>query len=164
MKLSAALIVASLLSAAHAFVIGGSSSITRHGGITFPLAMAANTVFEGKPTERAMNMDIRQEVRKSSFLDVNGNSLTIDELIGEPSQDSGVSVVVFLRSLGWPLCQEHILQYSKRRNELLESGVKLVMISIGKPQVGECSVMMGHACRLTVRQEWVRQLTTSSFL
>lgn len=68
---------------------------------TSSLSMAAtNTIYEGKPTERALNLDIRQEVRKSSFFDVNGNQVKMDELIGEPSSASGVSVVVFLRSLG----------------------------------------------------------------
>jgi hypothetical protein len=59
----------------------------------------ADTIFEGKPTERALNLDIRQEVAKSSFFTVNGDTVTMNELLGEPSS-SGVSVVVFLRSLG----------------------------------------------------------------
>jgi peroxiredoxin len=48
-----------------------------------------------------------------------------------------VSVVVFLRSLGWPLCQEHLLQYSRKREDLLANGIDLIMISIGKPEVGK---------------------------
>jgi hypothetical protein len=59
----------------------------------------AETIFEGKPTERALNIDIRNELTKSSFFDVNGNTVTMNELLGKPSA-SGVSVVVFLRSLG----------------------------------------------------------------
>lgn len=35
------------------------------------------------------------------------------------------------------MCQEQILQYNKRRAELLAAGVKLVIVSIGKPEVGE---------------------------
>ena len=106
MKLSetllAAALAASVLSAGEAFV--GIPPVTRFGvqrtasPIT-ALSMAANTVYEGKPTERALNLDIRNEIRKSSFFDVEGNSVTMDDLLGEPFQ-SGVSVVVFLRSLG----------------------------------------------------------------
>jgi len=35
------------------------------------------------------------------------------------------------------LCQEFILQWSERLDELEEIGVKLVMISIGKPEIGK---------------------------
>ncbi len=144
MKLSISFLVATLtasaISSAQAFV-QSPSRLNHHLRQSFSLQMA-DTIFEGKPTERALNLDIRQEVAKSSFFTVNGDTVTMNELLGEPSS-SGVSVVVFLRSLGWPLCQEHILQYSKRRDELLESGVKLVMVSIGKPEVGEFSSNIG---------------------
>mmetsp|Transcript_19807 Transcript_19807/g.48659 ORF Transcript_19807/g.48659 Transcript_19807/m.48659 type:complete len:160 (+) Transcript_19807:375-854(+) len=35
------------------------------------------------------------------------------------------------------MCQEQILQYNKRRTELLAAGVNLVIVSIGKPEVGK---------------------------
>ena len=35
------------------------------------------------------------------------------------------------------MCQEFILQWSKRIDELDDLGVKVVMISIGKPEVGK---------------------------
>lgn len=94
--------------------------------------MAVSTIYEGKPTEQALSLDIRNEITKSSFKDVNGNSLTMDQLFS-----GRVSVVVFLRSLGWPLCQEHLLQYSRKREDLLANGIDLIMISIGKPEVGK---------------------------
>merc|ERR1712194_463686 len=33
-------------------------------------------------------------------------------------------------------CQEQLLMYSRKRKELLDAGVDLIMISIGKPDVG----------------------------
>lgn len=35
------------------------------------------------------------------------------------------------------MCQEHLLQYSRKREDLLASGIDLIMISIGKPEVGK---------------------------
>jgi len=107
MKLSTsflfAAVAASALSTGHAFAVKPPAShyfaARTRPTTTASLYMAADTVYEGKPTERALNLDIREEVRKSSFFDVEGNFVTMDELIGEPSK-SGVSVVVFLRSLG----------------------------------------------------------------
>lgn len=99
--LFAAIVAASLLSVANSFGIRPPTTATtvRHRSTTFTNLYATTTTFEGKPTERAMNMDLREQVRKGSFFNVNGDSVTIDELIGTPSE-SGVSIVVFLRSLG----------------------------------------------------------------
>jgi|Transcript_24425 hypothetical protein len=103
MKLSISFLVATLtaswISFAQAFV-QSPSRLNHHlrQRQSFSLQMA-DTIFEGKPTERALNLDIRQEVAKSSFFSVNGDTVTMNELLGEPSS-CGVSVVVFLRSLG----------------------------------------------------------------
>jgi hypothetical protein len=92
----ALLVLASISFVSHAFVVGPSRTTTRKGPFTIPtLNMAVNTIFEGKPTERALSFNIRDEISKSSFLDVNGNSLNINQLLS-----GHVSVVVFLRSLG----------------------------------------------------------------
>jgi hypothetical protein len=100
MKLSVTLLAAAL-AYAHAFGVAPPSTARNSAAClqTTPLRMAVDTIYEGKPTERALNLDIREEIRKSSFFDVEGNTVTMDKLIGEPSQ-SGVSVVVLLRSLG----------------------------------------------------------------
>lgn len=105
MKLIAAFLIATLTASAvsfgHAFGVAPPTT-TRHASTRTFLQMATNadTIFEGKPTERAFNLDIRQAVAKSSFFNVNGNPINMNDLLGEPSQSSGVSVVVFLRSLG----------------------------------------------------------------
>jgi hypothetical protein len=95
MRLFALIALASLsLSlSSHGFVV--QPSIPTRNVATPSLKMAVSTIYEGKPTERALSLDIRNEITKSSFNDVNGNSLTMDQLFS-----GRVSVVVFLRSLG----------------------------------------------------------------
>mmetsp|Transcript_46700 Transcript_46700/g.69451 ORF Transcript_46700/g.69451 Transcript_46700/m.69451 type:complete len:114 (-) Transcript_46700:761-1102(-) len=56
-------------------------------------------VVGGKPTDRALSIDPREAVRKGTIYSVSGEPKTMDELLGTPS-NSGVAVVVFLRSLG----------------------------------------------------------------
>jgi hypothetical protein len=93
MRLFRALLALASISLSHAFVV--RPSILKRNVATPSLNMAVSTIYEGKPTERAFSLDIRDEITKSSFMDVNGNSLTMDQLLS-----GGVSVVVFLRSLG----------------------------------------------------------------
>jgi hypothetical protein len=68
---------------------------------------------------------------------VGGLETNMDELIGAPGDTTAVSIVVLMRSLGWPLCQELILSYEQVRDDLLAKNVKLIMISIGKPEIGK---------------------------
>ena len=97
------------------------------------------TIYSGKRSDKAMEVtDIRAAIRDRTFYTVNGESLTMDDIIGHPTDDSRVSVVVLLRSLGWFWCQELVLQWSKRLDELEAKGITLAMISIGKPEVGTC--------------------------
>ena len=100
MKLSTTILVATLASA-HAFGVKMPQPRAQYysAAPNTALHMAVDTIYEGKPTERALALNIREEIRKSSFFDVEGNTVCMDDLIGEPSS-SGVSVVVFLRSLG----------------------------------------------------------------
>ena len=63
-----------------------------------PTAIA--TVYSGKRSDRAMEItNIREAIRNRKFYTVNGESLTMDDIIGNPIDDR-VSVVVLLRSLG----------------------------------------------------------------
>jgi hypothetical protein len=63
-------------------------------------ATASNDViYSGDPSDRSKSIDARQSVRKSNFYRVSGEPVLMDDLLGEP-ETSGVSVVVFLRSLG----------------------------------------------------------------
>lgn len=71
-------------------------------------------------------------IADSDFYRVTGERVTMDSVLS----DDGVEIVVFLRSFGWPFCQELILQYDGVRDELLADGIGLKMISIGKPEVG----------------------------
>jgi hypothetical protein len=57
------------------------------------------TVFSGKPSEIARTSNPREAIRKKTFFSVNGDEVTMDDLIGKPSEEQ-ISVVVFLRSLG----------------------------------------------------------------
>ena len=64
---------------------------------------------------------------------------SINDIIGETNKNPNkTSLVVFLRSLGWPFCQEQIVQYNRiRQTKLLANGVDLVVVSIGKPEIGK---------------------------
>lgn len=57
------------------------------------------TVFSGKPSEIARGLNPREAVRDIPFFSVNGDVVTMDDVIGKPGEEK-VSVVVFLRSLG----------------------------------------------------------------
>lgn len=90
----------------------------------------------GKPSDKAKELDPRKAIAKSSFYDIDGNLISsMNDVIPSSSR----ALVIFLRSFGWPFCQEQILQYSKRRNDLLahEKNIQLVIVSIGKPEVGK---------------------------
>lgn len=55
--------------------------------------------FSGNPNEKARRLDHREAIRKHSIYSTDGTKVSIDDLIGDPSNNQ-VSVVVFLRSLG----------------------------------------------------------------
>lgn len=57
------------------------------------------TVYSGKPSESAMALDAREAIRNKRFLSVDGDSISMDDLIGKTNENK-VSIVVFLRSLG----------------------------------------------------------------
>jgi len=57
------------------------------------------TLFSGKPSEVAKNLNAREAIRKQKIFSVSGEDLRIDDLIGTPA-DGKTSIVVFLRSLG----------------------------------------------------------------
>jgi len=58
-----------------------------------------DTLMSGNPSSRAKDLNPREAVRRSPLYTVDGAVTNMDNLIGEPSQ-SGVSIVVFLRSFG----------------------------------------------------------------
>lgn len=58
------------------------------------------TIFSGKPSNKARAINPREEIRQKTLFSVNGEQVTMDELIGGPSEEQEVSIVVFLRSLG----------------------------------------------------------------
>jgi hypothetical protein len=59
----------------------------------------ADVMFAGDPSDRAKGLDARQAIRNTNFYRVSGEPVLMDELLGEP-EISGVSIVVFMRSLG----------------------------------------------------------------
>jgi hypothetical protein len=58
-----------------------------------------DTLYSGKPSEIARQLNPREVIRKPSFLSVDGDKIYMDDLIGQPSEEQ-ISVVVLLRSLG----------------------------------------------------------------
>ena len=119
------------------FGLSGSSVATHSMATTeADCGCGDNIRLSGKPSDKARSIDPRQAVRKSSIYTIHGQETNMDTLIGIPTE-SGTSIVVFLRSLGWPLCQELILSYKKVREKLLANNVTLIMVSIGKPEIGK---------------------------
>jgi hypothetical protein len=59
----------------------------------------ADVIFGGDPSDRAKGIDARQAIRNSNIYRVSGEPVLMDDLLGEP-ETSGVSIVVFMRSLG----------------------------------------------------------------
>lgn len=53
----------------------------------------------GRPSDAAKAMDPRVAIGKSTFLTLDGEETSMNQLLGEP-RNSGTSLVVFLRSLG----------------------------------------------------------------
>lgn len=94
----------------------------------------------GKPTPEAKAIDAQKIMMDYSVLNAQGESVAMKELLSSKKDD--VSIVVFLRSLGWPLCQEFILQWNKQIDELEQAGVQLVMVSIGS--VENCQKLVDH--------------------
>jgi hypothetical protein len=105
--------------------------------------LIGSTIFSGEPTSRAKSINTREVIRQANFLRVTNDVVNIDDLIG-PVDDSSdtTSIVVFLRSLGWPLCQEYIRQWYERIDVLETNGIRLVMISIGLPEKGR--ILIDH--------------------
>mmetsp|Transcript_8792 Transcript_8792/g.17956 ORF Transcript_8792/g.17956 Transcript_8792/m.17956 type:complete len:127 (+) Transcript_8792:292-672(+) len=56
-------------------------------------------VVSGRPSDTAKTLDPRVAIGKSTFLTLDGEETSMNQLLGEPS-NSGTSLVVFLRSLG----------------------------------------------------------------
>jgi hypothetical protein len=59
----------------------------------------ADVMFAGDPSDRAKGLDARQAIRNTKIYRVSGEPVLMDDLLGEPDT-SGVSIVVFMRSLG----------------------------------------------------------------
>lgn len=98
------------------------------------------TVFQGKPSEFAQtSINHRQVIGNLPIFKVDGTETSINGIIGETNENPNkTSLVVFMRSLGWPFCQEQIVQYNRiRQSELLANQVDLVIVSIGKPEIGK---------------------------
>lgn len=55
-----------------------------------------DTIYSGKPSDRARSLDARRAIASATIFSVNGDPTSINELIGT----RGSAVVVFLRSLG----------------------------------------------------------------
>jgi len=56
------------------------------------------TITSGKPSKKALSINPREEITKSTVFTLNGEVITMNQLL--PSNDDGVSIVVFLRSFG----------------------------------------------------------------
>ena len=56
-------------------------------------------MYAGDPSDRAKDINARQAIRNTKIYRVSGEAVLMDELLGEPDT-SGVSIVVFMRSLG----------------------------------------------------------------
>jgi hypothetical protein len=59
----------------------------------------ADVMFAGDPSDRAKSIDARQALRNTKIYRVSGEPVLMDDLLGEP-ETNGVSIVVFMRSLG----------------------------------------------------------------
>ena len=57
------------------------------------------TEFSGKPPVTAQTLNHREAVREHRIYNLDGETVAMDQLIGEPTMNQ-ISVVVFLRSLG----------------------------------------------------------------
>jgi hypothetical protein len=108
---------------------------------------ATPTIYTGKPSDEARNsINHRNVISKLPIYKIDGTETTIDDILlpsdgNDGGNDSGdndnVSLVVFLRSLGWPFCQEQIVQYNRIRESLLvKNNITLTIISIGLPEKG----------------------------
>lgn len=59
-----------------------------------------NVIFQGKPTDRAKNLDARQVLSQHSVQNALGETIPMDNLLHGKNPEDGVSIAVFLRSLG----------------------------------------------------------------
>ena len=115
LRTAALALLATAAQTSHAFVAPSSSGAGRVGvappsaflprtslspGAPPSLSLAAATIFEGEPTERAKStIDQRQVIRTLPVTSIQGDKVNFDDLIGTP-QEGQTSIVVFLRSLG----------------------------------------------------------------
>ncbi|KAL7509233.1 hypothetical protein ACHAXN_007151 [Cyclotella atomus] len=74
----------------------------------------------GAPSQQARAINPREAILKSSVLRLDGSRVAMSELL---PNSNGVSL-------------EQILQYAKRRSELLANNIQFVLVSIGKPEIG----------------------------
>lgn len=78
-------------------VLGGSSKATPSDDID--CGCQTQVKFSGNPPEKARTLNHREVLREHQIYNVDGETIKMDQLIGEPTSNQ-VSVVVFLRSLG----------------------------------------------------------------
>mmetsp|Transcript_32931 Transcript_32931/g.93628 ORF Transcript_32931/g.93628 Transcript_32931/m.93628 type:complete len:130 (+) Transcript_32931:60-449(+) len=78
-------------------VLGGSSKATLSDDID--CGCQTQIKFSGNPPEKARTLNHREVLREHQIYNVDGETIKMDQLIGEPTSNQ-VSVVVFLRSLG----------------------------------------------------------------
>lgn len=53
------------------------------------------------PDEVKVDFDIRESLRNKNIYDIKGNTVTMDEILGEPTRPlKGTSILVCFRSLG----------------------------------------------------------------
>jgi len=108
-----------LISALAAFVVAGRTSafISPLNPVSFRVnsrCSAKNALFStssqpdcgcggamvtGKPSDAARLMDPRVAISKGTFLALNGETVSMDDVLGDP-KSAGLSLVVFLRSFG----------------------------------------------------------------
>lgn len=92
-------------------------------------------MYSGRPSRKAQSINPRTALVGSTIYRVSGEAVAIDEIL--PGDDTTVAIVVFLRSFGCPFCQELLLKYSREVEMLVDSNIKLIVIGIGKPSVGQ---------------------------
>ena len=57
--------------------------------------------YSGEPSELAQkDLNFRQVVRNKSIYTIDGEAITMDDILGKPETSKNPSIVVFLRSLG----------------------------------------------------------------
>ena len=92
-----------VLLASSAFGIVASFTIPSRS-ISTPLGMSScgcdEAILSGKPSVVAKTIDPRRAIRTKTLYNINGESTSMDEILGTPKAQQDPAVVVFLRSLG----------------------------------------------------------------